>query len=326
MALPFKTNFMKKLIKSSITCVMFAVVIYILLSCAGNNNKEETTKRENSTQKSNNSKFSPNEDTLKFDKLVDLLTFFGKKTDSFDRLRASLFTQNKLDKLVQKDSLQYLDSCYYGFITKRNVEILKFLDAHNKTAESLNGLKYLVVDWKTPIVIVDSIFQKFSLNLQNSAEGKWLYSKIKERKITETKPDFSPTVLEIKFDVSDGSQIKLKEISSKYILLDFWASWCMPCRHENRILKKLNESILKDVDVSIVAVSLDENKEKWVKAAKEDGLNYITICDYKALESPIAKAFGVKTVPHNVLISKDGKILGANLWGDQLVEFIKTLK
>ena len=110
----------------------------------------------------------------------------------------------------------------------------------------------------------------------------------------------------------------------RLILLDFWASWCAPCRYENRILVREKEKIIGDADIEIVAVSLDTDKGKWIKAAKDDNLNYLTICDFMALESPLSRGLKIQTVPYNLVIDKQGNILAHNLWGNEFKEFLKT--
>jgi peroxiredoxin len=116
-----------------------------------------------------------------------------------------------------------------------------------------------------------------------------------------------------------GNPVKLSSFKGHYVLVDFWASWCGPCRAENpNVVKVFNK--YKDKNFQIIGVSLDRpgQKEKWLKAIHDDGLSWTHVSDLKFWDNDVAKQYGIKAIPQNLLLDPDGKIIAKNLRGDEL--------
>ena len=131
-------------------------------------------------------------------------------------------------------------------------------------------------------------------------------------------PDFT-------LSTPEGKPISLSSLKGKVVLIDFWASWCGPCRKENPNLVKLYEKY-KDKGFTILSVSLDNDEAAWKKAIEADGLIWPNhVSDLKGWESTMTKVYGFNSIPHTVLVNKEGKINGIGLRGEALEEKIKSI-
>lgn len=116
-----------------------------------------------------------------------------------------------------------------------------------------------------------------------------------------------------------GNPVSLSSFKGKYVLVDFWASWCGPCRRENpNVVKVFNK--FKDKNFTILSVSLDrpDAKDKWLAAIHKDGLTWTHVSDLKYWDNAVAKQYGIRAIPQNLLLDPQGKIIARNLRGEDL--------
>ena len=116
---------------------------------------------------------------------------------------------------------------------------------------------------------------------------------------------------------TEGKPVSLASFKGKYVLIDFWASWCRPCRQENpNVVKAFNK--FKSKNFTVLGVSLDQDKAAWVKAIEKDNLTWTQVSDLLAWNNAVAQMYRVQSIPQNFLIDPDGKIIAKDLRGEDL--------
>ncbi len=171
--------------------------------------------------------------------------------------------------------------------------------------------------------IVEPMYNALSNRMQNSEKVLGWVEKLKKAKLAvsgnQTAPEFT-------VNDAEGNPTSLSTYRGSYVLVDFWASWCVPCRAENPNVLAAYEKY-KDKNFQVISISLDSNKGSWQKAVVDDKLPWKQLCDFKADQSEVVKLYEIYSVPANVLIDPNGKIIGKNLRGkalhDRLAELFK---
>jgi len=189
----------------------------------------------------------------------------------------------------------------------------KFIQENPDSFISLNALESFA--YSADYVDIEPLFNALSPALKQTEAGKKLAErmpKLKAVALGATAPEFAEA------DTS-GKVIKLSSFRGKYVLIDFWASWCGPCRRENpNVVQAYNH--YKNQKFTILGVSLDKPnaKEKWLAAIHKDGLTWNQVSDLKFWDSKAAALYAVRGIPQNFLLDPNGKIIAKNLRGDDL--------
>jgi peroxiredoxin/formylmethanofuran dehydrogenase subunit D len=161
----------------------------------------------------------------------------------------------------------------------------------------------------------DPLFKMLPAAVRESPTGKALSDKIeiaKKTRVGVMAMDFTQN------DVND-QPVKLSSLRGKYLLIDFWASWCGPCRKENpNLVEAFNK--YKDKGFNVLGVSLDRpgQKDRWLKAIEDDKLAWTQVSDLKFWDNDVAKQYGIQSIPQNFLLDPEGKIIAKNLRGEEL--------
>ena len=157
-----------------------------------------------------------------------------------------------------------------------------------------------------------ALYEALSADIRNTPKGLEIAKLIESEAVKEggIAPDFTQE------DV-DGKPFQFSSIKGKYVLIDFWASWCVPCRKENPNVVKAYQKY-KDKNFEIVGISLDTQRESWIKAIADDKLEWINVSDLKGWKNEVSMDYGIKAVPSNFLVDPEGKIIGVNLRGEDL--------
>ena len=142
--------------------------------------------------------------------------------------------------------------------------------------------------------------------------------------LSEAQLKIGAPVPEIALPDAMDSIITLSSLTGKVVLIDFWASWCAPCRAANPYIQKLYKKY-KSNGFEVYAVSLDEKKEAWLKAVKKDKLTYTLVIDNSGWYSKVAESFFVDQLPTNFLLDKTGKIVAINIEGKELFDKVKEM-
>lgn len=197
--------------------------------------------------------------------------------------------------------------------------IKNFIDKNTSSFAALAAVQMLNPerDINYFVKVADALTQKYP-TIKNLQGFKEYVSGQKKLSIGMPAP-------EITMNDKDGKQVSLSSFKGKVMIVDFWASWCKPCRAENPFVVSLYNKY-KDKGLDIFSVSLDFNKDAWLKAIAQDKLvwkNHVT--DLKQWQSPVVSLYGFNGIPFTVVLDKNGNIAGKNLRGPELEKKIKEL-
>ncbi|WP_207534193.1 TlpA disulfide reductase family protein [Desertivirga arenae] len=263
--------------------------------------------------------------TVKGSKINDEYQAFIKRIGgTMQELTANANAEfSRLSPEQQKDTAFFnvVDRNFRQAIRQRETKMIQFAKENPNSFFSVVALSEAAGS-KVDLPVFEPIFLALNPTLRNSDAGKEFAVRINAAKITvngATAPDFTQN------DVND-KPVKLSDFRGKYVLIDFWASWCGPCRAENPNLKEAYNKY-KDKNFTVLGVSLDQpgKKAAWLAAIEKDGLTWTNVSDLNYWNNQAAKLYGVRAVPQNFLVDPNGKIVAQNLRGKELFTKLESL-
>lgn len=230
--------------------------------------------------------------------------------------------QVKVDAAGRNGDMEEQKKClaeYENMLKKQKKQIIEFALLHPNSIVSASLVaRYL--DKEEDLKSLEKLYSNFSYGVQGGKYGKQIervIASLKRTAIGEEAPLFS-------LKDSANKEIKLENFRGKYVLLDFWASWCVPCRQESPFLLALYEKY-QAKNFEIIGISLDKNRKDWINVIQKDKMKWIQLADFKAVESEVVKKYEVKDIPQNFLIDEKGKIIAKNLHEEALAQKLASL-
>ena len=218
----------------------------------------------------------------------------------------------QMQKETNEKKAEKLNKEYDSVVKVVSREVGKFVEA-KKSSYVSPFLLWVTAQVNNDPILMESRFNMLDENIRNSQIGKSLSEFIAFHKVGAVGTD----ALDFTQNDVEGKPVTLSSFKGKYVLVDFWASWCRPCRMENPNIVKAYTKF-KDKNFTILGVSLDQQKDAWVKAINADKLTWNHVSDLQYWNNAVAQMYHIQSIPGNFLIDPNGKIIAKDLHGAAL--------
>lgn len=261
--------------------------------------------------------------TITAGKENEVFTSFLKQINEIANVNQSIANQNNQAKRnADYPALQAVQKRTDSLTAANKQMRLKILADNPKSVTAVMALTDLVNLKMINATDANSYYLNFPLELKESRLGRNLETAISN--IVETTNKIGDKVANFNAPSLNGKRINLKDHLGKITILDFWASWCRPCRAENPNVVRIYNKY-KDKGLEIVGISFDQKEDKWKQAVENDGLTWVHVSNLKGWQEPLGKPFGVRSIPTTYLLDAEGVIIAKNLRGVALENKIAEL-
>jgi peroxiredoxin len=265
----------------------------------------------------NNIVISGSPDTDKYNAYEDF------RNESLNRLvksvRAEISKLELENNPANKETIEKLGIAEVKNYEKHRDELNEFIEKNMKDSISIYPTT-LRWDGEENIEFYQTLAKSFEQKYPKLEITKRINEKVEIIKNTSVGGESA----EIKMPDRNGKEIGLSELKGKYILIDFWASWCGPCRRESKKITELYDKY-KEQGLEIYGVSLDTEKDLWLKAIEKDNRNWTNVSTLQGFDTPATFEYGVTALPAKFIIDAQGKIVAKNLHGEELKTKIEDL-
>jgi len=238
-----------------------------------------------------------------------------------DKVLTSLPPEQRND---EKAFYPYQRATYYVNSLSHRTTAMRFVARHLDSPVTLYIIKYDLFRFFTPQVLEETYLNAVPAAVRKHPMYRELTNLVRAANLEVGKP--APDIDGL---TPDGKRLALSDLKGKYVLIDFWASWCAPCRREFPVIKQALQETQGKVPFMVLSYSIDSKKKEWTDCIERNSLthaNWQHISALKGWSSPAAKLYNVEAVPRTVLISPEGNIVAFDLRGEQLIEAVRKMK
>ena len=262
----------------------------------------------------------------------DKLTEYYDKLEVMNKKRSDFMAKNNQAMMdARKDN----DTVVINRLTKEYEVIgkemedinTKFIKDNPKAFISVLMVKQIASSGAVPLAELKELYGSLDSKVKNTKEGKEvakIFTELEQQEANKANVSVGKKAPDFSAPNPEGKQVSLAESMGKVTIIDFWASWCKPCRMENPNVVAMYKE-LHGKGLNIIGVSLDRDAAKWKEAIAADNLTWNHISNLKFWEEPIAQMYGVKSIPATFILDENGTIVATDLRGDELKAKVEEL-